>query len=446
MKRIACASVAAALTALALLGLPVAALATGEEADVLPTLVVGDSDVLDMPVVSADPEREELDDLAARRADVLEDGTVALVSSLDDGPALAVDESGAPSLAQSPSREEASWTVAHDSAGYVIIAQKSSGMALGVSSSSSPEDSRVALSTSSGSWAQKWVAVPEGGGVALVSALDRDLALDASGGSLSLRRHDGSAGQLWSPIDPAQLADGPENAPADPLAQAVPAGTYYLTSSFGGGRVLQAADGSSVGASFVSGATAQRWEISYDAEGYATIVSRLSGMALAVEGGSPNPGARVVQSTLDGSLAQKWVIESVSGPDGQAGFRLRPALSRTLALDVSAGSATGGVALRALNGSEAQTFSIVDPSQLSQPIPGTYQLRCAANPTQVIDVATNSSANGANIEVYEDYGGDAQIWDVWRNDDGTYLIKNAASGKALDVAGGVAASGTNVQL
>ena len=99
MKRIACASVAAALTALALLGLPVAALATGEEADVLPTLVVGDSDVLDMPVVSADPEREELDDLAARRADVLEDGTVALVSSLDDGPALAVDESGAPSLA-----------------------------------------------------------------------------------------------------------------------------------------------------------------------------------------------------------------------------------------------------------------------------------------------------------------------------------------------------------
>ncbi len=446
MKRGLCASAAAIMTAIALVGLPIAALATSEETDPLPMLSADDSDMADMPMVSADPEREELDDLAARRADVLEDGTFALASALEDGSALAVDESDAPGVAQSPSEEQASWVITHDAAGYVVIAQASSGRVLGASSSSRPEGSRVTLGAPSGSWAQKWVAVPEGGGVALVSALDRDLALDASGGSLSLRRHDGSAGQLWSPIDPAQLADGPENAPADPLAQAVPAGTYYLTSSFGGGRVLQAADGSSVGASFVSGATAQRWEISYDAEGYATIVSRLSGMALAVEGGSPNPGARVAQSTLDGSLAQKWVIESVSGPDGQVGFRLRPALSRTLALDVSAGSATGGVALRALNGSEAQTFSIVDPSQLSQPIPGTYQLRCAANPTQVIDVATNSSANGANIEVYEDYGGDAQIWDVWRNDDGTYLIKNAASGKALDVAGGVAASGTNVQL
>ena len=446
MKRIACASVAAALTALALLGLPVAALATGEEADVLPTLVVGDSDVLDMPVVSADPEREELDDLAARRADVLEDGTVALVSSLDDGSALAVDESGAPSLAQSPSREEASWTVAHDSAGYVIIAQKSSGMALGVSSSSSPEDSRVALSTSARSWAQKWIAVPEGGGIALVSALDRDLALDASDGALRLRRHDGSAGQLWSPVDPAQLAGDSENAPASPLAQAVPAGTYFLTSALDGGRVVQAASGSGVGLGFASGSTAQRWDVSYDAEGYATIVSRLSGMALALGGGAPNPGTRIVQSAPDGSLAQKWAIESVPGADGQAGFRLRPALSRTLALDVSAGSAAGGVVLRALNGSEAQTFSIVDPSQLPQPIPGTYQLRCVANPTQVIDVTANSSANGANIEVFVDLGGDAQIWDVWRRDDGTYLIKNAASGKALDVAGGVAASGTNVQL
>lgn len=425
-------ALSATLTALAMLTTPAAALAAD------------DPGALSMPVVSARPEREEMDDLAARNADAVEDGSHALVSALDGEPSLAVDQGGTPSLAQNPLPESASWSFSHDEGGYLTIALTADDRVLGVSPTAS-EGSRVTLAPASGSRSQRWIAVPEGGGIVFVCALDRSLVLDVADGELVLGAHDGSAGQLWSTIDPAQLGGDQTNAPADPAPSAVPAGTYYIASSLNEARVI-GASGTSVQLGAATASSAQRWEIAYDDEGQATVTNALSGMALGVESLHPAPGSGVVLSAPDGHLTQKWLIESVDGAGGRGVFRLRPALFRPLALEVPDGAAAGAVRVDEPDGSAAQSFYIVAPSRLAVPLSGTYQIRSAANESQVIDVAGGSSDNGANIQTYADNGGAAQIWDVWQRPDGTFLIKNAASGKALDVAGGVAAAGANVQL
>ena len=430
-------ALSAALAALALLCQPAWALAVAQDGPDAPS----------MPVVSADPVREELDDLAARQAGALADGTYALVSALEDAPALAAGKDGAPGLELSAAPEGARWTVTHDADGYVTIRHAATGRVLGTTSETAAAGTRVALVSAGSARSQKWVAVPEGGGIVFVSALDRDLVLDASDDSLRLGTHDGSAGQLWSPIDPSRLPDEPADDGAnavDAPARAVSAGTYYLVSATGEDRTLmvsgEAGGGTGVQISASTGSSAQRWRIAYDDEGYATLTNERSGLLLDA-GEAPAAGTGVRQSAAKAGLSQKWLIEP-AGNAAEDGFLLRPVLARGLALD----SRDGAACLRATDGSAAQTFSIVSPSQLAEPVSATYQIRSLANTAQVIDVAGDSSANGANIQAYADNGGTAQIWDVWRRSNGTYLIKNAASGKALDVAGGVAASGTNVQL
>lgn len=173
--------------------LSVALMALALIAQPAPALAARDDDVPSMPVVSDDPAREELDDLALRHVDALDDGTHALASTLEGGYALAADSAGAVTIAQDADAADASWVISHDETGYVTVEHAASGQVLGVASGSAREGAPVRLLAADDSWAQRWVAVSEGGGFVLVSALDRALVLDVSGDEPQLRGHDGSA-------------------------------------------------------------------------------------------------------------------------------------------------------------------------------------------------------------------------------------------------------------
>ena len=426
----------AALMALVLAGHPAPALAAG-----------AGTDAPSMPVVSADPAREELDDLALRHADVVGDGTYALASTLEGGYVLVGDGSEA-ALGEGATSTDASWVITHDETGYVTVRHAASGRALSVSSSNPAAGTAVTLSSSSGSWAQKWVAVDEGGGFVLASALDRDLVLDATESGMRLRAHDGSGAQLWVLADPDELEGGPVTAP-----DAVPAGTYYIASSVGQGKVVEVAGGSTQSGANVqlgssNGTPAQRWTISYDAEGYATIVNEGSDKVLGVAGGSPGAGANVQQGNADGSRAQMWAIE----PVGDSGaFRLRSALGRDLALDVVNGSSADSTNIRiyTANGSVAQTFTFVPATRTVAPcddvLPaGWFSLASAANEACVVDIAGSSSSDGDNAQMAAISGSASQLF-RFEYHNGYYLIINGRSGKALRAASASTVPPINVE-
>lgn len=77
---------------------------------------------------------------------------------------------------------------------------------------------------------------------------------------------------------------------------------------------------------------------------------------------------------------------------------------------------------------------------------GVYTFYTALGGNLVLDVSNNSSANGANFQLYTANGTGAQSFQVIPVDGEWCKIVHIASGKVLDVAGGNAASQTNAQL
>lgn len=75
-----------------------------------------------------------------------------------------------------------------------------------------------------------------------------------------------------------------------------------------------------------------------------------------------------------------------------------------------------------------------------------YYIASAIDTNQVLDVSGGSHHDGANIQLYQRNGTDAQLFKFVKSGDGYYSIINKGSGKALDVQGGRTESGTNVQL
>jgi O-glycosyl hydrolase len=76
---------------------------------------------------------------------------------------------------------------------------------------------------------------------------------------------------------------------------------------------------------------------------------------------------------------------------------------------------------------------------------GTYTL-LNPNSGKVLDVTANGTADGTNVEIWQDGGATNQRWILTDNGDGTYKVIDSHSGKALDVSGTGTADGTNVDI
>jgi hypothetical protein len=109
------------------------------------------------------------------------------------------------------------------------------------------------------------------------------------------------------------------------------------------------------------------------------------------------------------------------------------------------GTANGAkIQLYHKNSSSAQKFKVVT---YAQAVPnGTYAIQSSINTARVLNVPGASTANGANIQLYQANGTNAQKFKLtYYADTGYYEVVNAGSAKAVDIANGGAASGTNVQ-
>ncbi|MRN55029.1 RICIN domain-containing protein [Paenibacillus monticola] len=65
---------------------------------------------------------------------------------------------------------------------------------------------------------------------------------------------------------------------------------------------------------------------------------------------------------------------------------------------------------------------------------------------KMLDVASGGTANGTNVQLWQDAAGNNQRFTIIDNGDGTYRLIGLQSGKALDVNGAGTAEGTNVQI
>lgn len=216
---------------------------------------------------------------------------------------------------------------------------------------------------------------------------------------------------------------------------------------------------------------------------YEIYPSANSSYVLDVASASADSGANVQLYSNNGSFAQKWLLKKVDGAKNTYTFESvcstnRLAVSGTnvctmapadvkaqqwvaridsngiefvsaddqdLSLDVKGGNfaSSSNVQVYTSNDSAAQRFRLRSTS--ADVANGTYFIRMASRANSVLDVSGGSSADGANVQIWQNNDTGAQKWNFSRNVDGSYTIVNAASGKALDVKDAAASSGTNIQ-
>ena len=402
--------------------------------------------------------REKLDILAEDNVAALEDGaTVSFVPSTATGVSLSTS-SGSGKLASCNAHNLTKWTVSHDAKGYVTFTD-SKGKVLDVSGGASANGTAIQSWASNGTYAQKWIAVAnENGTFTIHSALSEKAVLDCSGGSLAagttvqIWTSNGTAAQTWSVVSSdyysAQLDELAEQG-----AAALAEGEYYLIAgSVDSHMAFDVESGSKSNGANVrlwdsNASGAQKWRVTYDKQGYATITNVNSGLVLDVSGGNAASLSNIQQYSSNSSWAQKWIVCAKEN----GGYELLSALWPNLSFDVTNGNIAQGsnIRLYTSNGSAAQTFyayetapAAVEPGE--QVIDyGWYEIASTTDTSLVVDIASGSLSSGANAQFYASNGTLAQAFSA-EYSDGYYILRNAQSGLVLGLDSTSTVPGANV--
>lgn len=320
------------------------------------------------------------------------------------------------------------WEIVSDGQGAYIIKNAISGKVLDVAAGSIKNGANVQTYMFNNTCAQKWHIVESGNGEYYIYSVCSGRVLDVAGANsgnganVQIYRPNGSAAQKWKLVPKRTIDDG-----------------EYIISSSAENKVIDitggvegAKDGTNIQVYTRNDTDAQKWIVAYEADGYYTIKNSNTGKSLDVLGAGTSDGTNVHLYGFNGSCAQKWrIVEDANG------YVILSACSG-LALDIDGGN----VQIYTRSSSRAQNWNFIYPSTIKE---GNYTIQSAIKEDMVVDVFAGSAMNGANIQIYGANGTDAQKWQIVSNDDGTYTIKNVASGKALDVFAAGTYDGANVQ-
>lgn len=235
-------------------------------------------------------------------------------------------------------------------------------------------------------------------------------------------------------------------------------GTYTIQSSVNSRYVLDIANGSTASGAnaqlYQSNDTpAQQFKVTHDSQGYVTFTNVKSGKVLDVYNGTAKNGNNVWQFTSNNSHAQKWIVRK----DGN-GYSIISALNSNYVLNIANGKAYNGnnVELYSYSGSssnrwlfnksvskEEKILNIANANR-SAIADGIYEIRSAKSNGFVLDVSNGSTLAGANIQLWQSNGTQAQAFKVSHDSNGFVTFTSVKSGKALDVFDGKAKPYQNV--
>ncbi len=192
-----------------------------------------------------------------------------------------------------------------------------------------------------------------------------------------------------------------------------------------------------------NGSVAQKFQVESVGNGWYVISNAYPKMCLDVQGGSGKSGTNVNLYHYNGTDAQKWRFYSA----GNGYYSIMNKCGNYL--DVSGGAAKNdtNVQVYEKNGTDAQKWKLVKTeSQYVNIANSLYSLYSKVGNNFVLDISGAGTADGTNIQIYQGNDSIAQKFKIQAAADGWYIISNPLSGKCLDVQGGVAKSGVNVQL
>lgn len=298
-------------------------------------------------------------------------------------------------------------------------------------------DGNVTQRTWTGSPAQLWLFESAGNGYWRIASAKDGKYLDVEGGHagnsvnvrmwVSTTNNDGK-GQMW------RLQYVPYRTVAD--------GTYSVFTNVGGYQVLNitdssTADGGNLAIYKCTNTANQKFEVTYNDNGYYTLRNVNSGKVVDVEGSGKTSGTNVSQFTNFNNTNQRWEIVSLGG-----GYYRLNSQCNGLSLTVAGGSSADGTNVDVetkVGGSKAQQFKFV--RMLDD---GYYTVGSLDDTSKVLDVVASSTANGANVTLWQKTKHTNQIWQVQHAYGPYYRLIDVHSWKALSVVSGESGNGANV--
>ena len=355
---------------------------------------------------------------------------------------------------------------------FTISVASDSSRVFDISGGSSSNGANVQTYAANGTFAQVFKFVYENGYYRIVNA-QSGKALDVDGGNVCpgtnvhqwsgdgnnanqlfsiVHNDDGSytatnkaTGLVLSVASSNVYGDVPSDSASQRLAftkltSLLPEGFFTISSSASSSAVLDVASGSASDGANVqlygsNKSIAQKWKVTKvaDRDNTYTVESLVSGKVLTAD-----EDGNVCVRSFDNADAQLWTAQIDKG-----GINFVNVATGKV-LDAAGGSTSNGTNIRTydFNGTLAQSFKLSTCSLVDS---GTYVIAAASNRSKVLDVASGSRSNGANVQLWSSNDSGAQKWNVSVNSDGTISIQNCRSKKYLDVLNAQGASGANVQ-
>lgn len=411
-----------------------------------------------------------LDQIASENKNLIPDGKYVISSMLNSKYVLDVKNGSMNNSANielstfNNETDNQAFIVSHDAQGYITFTNAKSGKVLDVSGGKAGNSKNVQQYESNGTRAQKWVVKKSNKGYMIISALDSNYVLDVSGGKASNETNvqlyigNGSDAQNWNIekfVSKYEKLDALANSNKNTIAD----GVYVISSSMNSKYVLDVKGGSTSNCGNIqlyvnNDSTAQAFKVTHDAQGYVTFTNVNSGKVLDVSGGIARNGRNVQQYTSNGTRSQKWVIKKSGN-----GYTIVSALDSNFVLDLSSGRVNNSqnIQLYTSNDSNAQKWNLTKYLSKQEKLnqlaaenkntlaDGVYKIGNAQNSNYVLDIASGSKNDGANVQLYLSNGTTAQSFKVTHDTNGYVTFTNVNSGKALDVSGGKVVNSRNIQ-
>lgn len=340
------------------------------------------------------------------------------------------------------------WRIDLDHSGYYTFTNIQSNKVLDVNAGLAMNGNNVQQYAANQTKAQKWIVKKADIGFVIASALNNQYVLDlagansANGSNIQIYQSNNTKAQRWffnKYITKEQEMDSMAAMNKNLVAN----GQYYIVNSQTG-QVLSVYGQSTGNQANVDleknyQASSQVWEISHDSKGYITFKNIGSGKVLDVAGANTASGTNLQIYESNGTRAQKWVVRR----DG-SNFEIISALDPDRAIAQSGSNAQISVQNSSLaaekwilkKAEDLRTrLDQIAKNNLNVVADGAYVIRSALNDKMVLDVNAGSTANGANIQVYEYNGSNAQKFLITNDAKGYVTIKNIGSGKFVSVDG-----------
>lgn len=410
-----------------------------------------------------------LDQIANENKNLIPDGKYVISSMLNSSYVLDVKNASKSNLGniqlyRQNETDAQAFKVTHDAQGYVTFTNVNSNKVLDVSDGKASNGKNVQQYVSNGTRAQKWVVKKSNKGYMIISALDSNYVLDVSGGKASdganvqLYIGNGSDAQNWNIekfVSKYEKLDALANSNKNTIAD----GKYVIRTAMNSSFGLDVKDASKSNLANIqlyrqNETDAQAFKVTHDAQGYVTLINVNSGKALDVSDGKAVNGKNVQQYTSNGTRAQKWIIKKSGN-----GYIIVSALDSNFVLDLSSGKVNNGqnIQIYSSNDSNAQKWNFTKYMTKQEKLDqlatenkntltdGVYKIGNAQNSNYVLDIASGSKNNGANVQLYLSNGTTAQSFTVSHDAQGYVTFTNVNSGKAVDVSGGKVANYSNIQ-